>query len=118
MAGEIKVEGNTVVFQLHGIDKILAIKSQLRIPIGHIVEVSTERADWDMYNQLRIGGTAIPGVVKDGRYVSKEGWFFFEMHNPDRCVTVTLKDERYKKIIFEVKDKEESASQLRNLIQN
>lgn len=116
MAGEIAVEGNSVVFKLKGIDRVLAIKNQLTIPIEHIVDVSTEKADWKMYNQLRMGGTAIPGVVKDGRYVSKEGWFFYEMHDPDKCVTVGLKDEKYKKIIFEVEDKEASANLIRKAL--
>jgi hypothetical protein len=115
MVGEIRVEGNSIIFQLQGIDKVLALKSQLRIPIEHIVDVSTERADWNIFNQLRVGGSAFPGILKDGRYFSRKekGWLFYEMKDSNSCVTVSLKDERYKKIIFEVKDKEESANLIR-----
>jgi hypothetical protein len=117
MVGEIVIENDggrvVAVFKLHGIDRILAIKNELRVPIEHIIDVSTERVDWDMFNQVRIVGTALPGVVKDGRFVSKEGWLFYEMHDPNKCLTVTLKDERYKKVIFEVADKEYSANQIR-----
>ncbi|SRR5579875_846714 len=119
MVGEIKVEGKNVLFQLHGIDRILAIKSSLKVPVEHIIDVSTERADWQAFKQLKLAGSNIPGVVKDGRYYSpKDGWLFYEMHDPDKCVTVTLKDEKYNRIIFEVQDKEESANKLRKLIQS
>ena len=117
MVGEIRVEGNSIIFQLRGIDKVLALKSQLKIPIEHIVDVSIERADWNIFNQLRLGGSAFPGKLKEGRYLSrKEGWLFYEMKDPDSCVTVSLKDERYKKIIFEVKNKEESANLIRQVM--
>jgi hypothetical protein len=117
LVGEIKIEGNTVIFQLRGVDKLLAIKSALRIPIEHIVGVSTERANWDPFKQLRVGGSYVPGVVKDGRYYDpKTGLLFYEMHNPENCVTVSLRDERYKKIIFEVQDKESAAKLLNDAI--
>ena len=117
MVGEIKIEGNTVIFQLRGVDKLLAIKSTLRIPIEHIVGVSTERANWEPFKQLRVGGSYVPGVVKDGRYYDpKTGLLFYEMHNPENCVTVSLREERYKKIIFEVQDKESAAKLLKDAI--
>ena len=34
------------------------------------------------------------------------------MHDPDKCVTVSLDHERYKKIVFEVDDKEETAKKI------
>lgn len=117
MVGEIKVEGNNIIFQLQGIDKILAIKSAIKVPIEHITDVSTERADWNLFKQLRIAGTDFPGKIKEGRFLSKEGLLFYEMRDPDKCITVSLKDERYKKIIFEVENKETTAELLRNLIQ-
>ena len=35
---------------------------------------------------------------------------FFEMHDPDSCITISLDHERYKKIFFEVEDKESAAT--------
>ena len=55
---------------------------------------------------------SLPGVVKDGRFLSSDGMMFFEMHNPDKCVTVSLDYERYRKIVFEVEDKEATATQI------
>jgi hypothetical protein len=105
-----------LVFELHGIDEILAIKRRIEIPLGHVVSASTDRVDWNPLKQLRLGGTYLPGIVKDGRYVSLNGWVFFEMHNPDKCVNVTLDNERYKKIFFEVEDKEAAAKIINEVI--
>ena len=38
------------------------------------------------------------------------------MHHPDKCVTVTLEDEQYQKIIFEVDDKEATAELIKAAI--
>ena len=109
MTGKIKIEGNNLVFEINGIDIILAIKRTITIPLEHVVSVSTEKIPWAVFQQLKLGGTNIPGIVKDGRYLSSDGFMFFEMHHPDKCITVTLNHELYKKIIFEVEDKETAA---------
>jgi hypothetical protein len=41
---------------------------------------------------------------------------FFEMHHPDKCITVTLNHELYKKIIFEVEDKKNAAKIINEII--
>jgi peptide methionine sulfoxide reductase MsrA len=43
---------------------------------------------------------------------------FFEMHDPDKCVTVNLDHERYRKIVFEVEDKEATAKQINDALKS
>lgn len=109
MAGEILVNGGTVIFKLRGMDKLLALKSEIKIPIYHIVSVSTEKVPWNALRQVRIGGTGLIGVIKDGSFLSGAGLLFYQMRDPNRCVSVELREERYTKIIFEVQDKEIAA---------
>ncbi len=114
VTGTIKVKSGHAIFELKGADRVWALKPRLVIPLKHIESVSTQKVDWALFpKQLRIGGTALPPLIKDGRYWDrKRGLMFYEMHNPDKVVTVGLKGERYKKIIFEVKDKEATAKKL------
>jgi len=107
--GTIRVEGDNLIFELHGVDEILAIKRSISVPLKHVTSVSTERVPWNFGRQLRVGGTALPGVIKDGRYLTDQGEMFFEMHDPDRCITVNLDHETYRRIVFEVEDKEAAA---------
>jgi hypothetical protein len=68
--------------------------------------------------QMRLVGASVPTIVKDGRFLTSEGLIFFEMHNPDKCITVTLNHEHYKKIVFEVDDNEAMAKHIRDAIKS
>ncbi|MGA2200211.1 MAG: hypothetical protein ABSG45_09770 [Nitrososphaerales archaeon] len=105
MGGTIRIEGDNLVFEINGIDEILSFKRTISVPLEHVTSVSTEKVPWDYSKQMRVGGTGIPWIVKDGRYLSDDGMMFFEMHNPDKCITVSLDHETYRSIVFEVDDK-------------
>lgn len=116
MPGTVRIEQDNLVFELTGIDEILSIKRSLSVPLANVVSVSTERVPWNAFRQLKVGGTSLPGVIKDGRYLTSDGYMFFEMHNPSKCVTVVLNHERYKKIVFEVEDKEAVAKMINDAL--
>ena len=116
MSGKITINGNNLDFEISGIDVILAIKRTITIPLEHIVSVSTDIVPWAVFQQLKLGGTNLPGIVKDGRYLTADGLMFFEMHHQDRCITVSLNHEFYKKIVFEVEDKEAAAKLINDAI--
>ena len=116
MSGKITINENNLVFEISGIDVILAIKRTMSVPLEHVVSVSTEKVPWAVFEQLKLGGTGIPGIVKDGRYLTSDGLVFFEMHHPDKCITVSLNHELYKKIVFEVEDREAAAKTINDAI--
>ena len=118
LAGTVTIEDGNLVFELHGVDEFLSIKRSISVPLQHVVSVSTERAPWQPFKQMRVAGTSLPGVIKDGRFLSSDGMMFFEMHDPDKCVTVSLDHERYKKIVFEVEDKEATAKQINDALKS
>jgi hypothetical protein len=39
MTGNIKIENDNLVFELHGIDKILSVKRSITVPLEHVVSV-------------------------------------------------------------------------------
>lgn len=116
MSNTVKIEGKNIVFEIHGVDVILALKRTITIPLEHIVSVSTDKVPWEPFQQLKVAGTSFPGVIKDGLYLSNDGLLFFEMYHPDKCITVSINNEKYKKIIFEVQDKESVAKTIRDAI--
>jgi hypothetical protein len=118
LVGTVTIEDGDLVFELHGVDEFLSIKRSISIPLQHIVSVSTERVPWQPFKQMKVAGTSLPGVIKDGRFLSSDGMMFFEMHDPDKCVTVNLDHERYKKIVFEVEDKEATAKQINDALKS
>ena len=116
MSGKIKIEENNLVFEISGIDIILAIRRTITIPLEHVVSVSTEKIPWAIFQQLKMLGSNLPGIVKDGTFLTGDGIAFFEMHHPDKCITVILNHELYKKIIFEVEDKDAAAKIINDAI--
>jgi hypothetical protein len=118
LAGTVTIEDGNLVFELHGVDEFLSIKRSISVPLQHVVSVSTERVPWQPFKQMRVAGTSLPGVIKDGRFLSSDGMMFFEMHDPDKCVTVNLDHERYRKIVFEVEDKESTAKQINDALKS
>ena len=118
MSGTIRIEGNNLVFEIHGIDIMLAIRKSITIPLEHVASVSTDKVPWEPFQQLRVAGTSLPGMIKDGMFLSKDGLLFFEMHDPNKCIAISLKNDKYKKIIFEVEDKESAAKTIHDAISN
>jgi hypothetical protein len=116
MAGNIRIDNSDLVFELHGIDKILSIKRTIKIPLKHVTSVSTEHVTLKPKFQMRLIGTRLPKIIKDGRFLTSDGMMFFEMHDPDKCITVSLNNEKYKKIVFEVENKEGAAKEINDAI--
>jgi len=119
LSGTVSIENDEVVLELHGVDEILSIKRSMHIPLKNIVSVSTEDVSWGVFKTIKVAGTDLPGHYKDGRfYVPHDGLVFFEMHHPDKCITINTDHERYKQIIFEVDDKESAAMLINNALSN
>ena len=118
MSGKIKIENDNLIFELHVIDKILSIKRSITVPLEHVISVSTEHVTLKPKLQMKLVGARLPTIIKDGRFLTSEGMMFFEMHNSDKCITVTLNHEHYKKIIFEVENKEEAAKKINDAIKS
>lgn len=116
MSGSVRVDGNNLVFETHGIDTILSLRRTISVPLDHVASVSTDKVPWHPFQQMKVAGTSLPGIIKDGIFLSNDGLLFFEMHDPEKCITVSLDHERFKKIIFEVQDKENSAKTIRDAL--
>ena len=116
LPGKIKIDRNNLVFEISGVDIVLAIRRTITIHLEHVVSVSTEKVPWAIFQQLKMLGSNLPGIVKDGTYLTRDGIAFFEMHHQDKCITVILNHELYKKIIFEVDDKEAAAKMINDAI--
>lgn len=115
LSGTVKIEHSDLVFEIHGIDEIPSVKRSISVPLERVLAVSTERVSWAPYTQ-RKDRALLPGVVKDGRFLTSEGTMFFEMRDPDKCVTVTLDHEKHKQIVFEVEDKDATAKMINDAI--
>jgi hypothetical protein len=107
MAG-IAIEGTDLVVRLSWWERLLAFHGDLRVPLAHVRDAIAPATahpgyrafDWRL---IRLPGTAIPGVIQAGSYYRiGDGWEFYAMRRPSRCVVIELEGERYERLIVQV----------------
>ena len=102
---DIEYTGDARVVHVQGWDKVWALKSQLTIPIGHVVRAeaaSEEARRW--WHGLRLPGTNIPGVITAGTVLRDGGRVFWDVRDADRAVAIYLRDDVYTELVVEVDD--------------
>ena len=118
---KISFNKQKVIIEIEGIDKILALKSSIEIPIEHILSVS--KADdiakkWlgiKSITKIKIGGTQLPGVITEGTFYDK-GRVFLDIHHPENTILLSLRNDKYKEIIIEVKDRDNVINEISQYI--
>ena len=105
---EIELAGSTLIVHVKGIHKILAFKSQLEIPLSHVIgaeiDPSTVQEWGNLFVGVRAPGTGLPGVIRAGTYHTGNGKVFWDVHDPHNAITIKLADETYSKLVVEVAD--------------
>jgi hypothetical protein len=98
----ISIADGTLTVTMHSIDKILALRGNVSVPVSHIrgVELRPQEAR-DIWHGFRIG-TNIPGVITAGTFITGDGKVFFDVHDPDRAIAINLEGDTYRRLIVEV----------------
>jgi hypothetical protein len=104
----IKKEGDNFIFEIQGLHKLWALKSQLSIPAAHIIKAYPNTDKLSGFFGLRMPGTHIPGIITAGTYWVDEGSIFCDVSNTEKSIVVELKDEHSKRLIIEVEDPEKA----------
>ena len=77
---EIELIESTLIVHVRGTDNFWSFKSQLEIPLIHIVGAEVDPAvgeHWDdLVKDSRFPGTHLPGVIAAGGYYISGGWVF------------------------------------------
>jgi hypothetical protein len=102
----VEIDGTRMHVVIEGIDKILAFKGTIDIPLDHVTGVSlhpdgTRR----LHALIRAPGTWIPGVITAGSYyLADRSWLFIDVHDADKTVRIDLDHEHYAALIIDVVD--------------
>lgn len=104
---ELTVADGKLVVRVEGLDKLWALKSALEIPLEHVAAVRADpEAARGWFHGMRMPGTNVPGVITAGSFYLHGDWVFWDVHNPEKTVVISLHDERYKALVVEVADPE------------
>ena len=112
---DITIDGTNVVFEVRGMDKLWSFRSRIEIPLEHITGVDHDPENvgrW--WHGFKMIGTDMPGLFAMGTFYYHGELVFWDVHDVQKTVIITLEHERYKKLIVEVADPDATMKLLRS----
>lgn len=105
----VEIQDDQLVARIQGLDQVLALSSELRIPLTHVrgaaVSPPEVRRRWRNPLRVKVLATDLPYVVMAGSFIFLDGEHaFWDVHHPDRTIVVELDHERFAKLVLEVED--------------
>jgi hypothetical protein len=100
----INREGGNFIFEVNGMHKLWALKSQLTIPAAHILNAHQDLESIRGWRGWKAPGTYIPSIITAGTFYKDGNRIFWDASNIEKCIIVDLQDEEYKKLIIEVEN--------------
>ena len=100
----VSIEGDSLIVEIEGLDKLWALKSRLTIPL---INVRGATADPGVVKEplgLRVPGTQVPRAITAGTFHVDGERVFWDVHDASRAVVIELTDERYARLVVEVAD--------------
>jgi hypothetical protein len=101
----VTVLSDRAVFEVEGLHQLWALRSRLDIPLTHIVDAEIDPdqvGQW--WHGWKLLGTDVPGLFAAGTFYYHGELVFWDVLDTARTVIVSLRHERYKKLILEVAD--------------
>lgn len=101
---KVHIEGDTLMVEMEGLDKLWALTSKLVIPLANVRGATSDPGIVKDPKGIRASGTHVPGVVAVGTFKLDGERIFWNVHDAEKAVVVELDDERYARLVVEVDD--------------
>ena len=104
----ISIAGDNLMVVVNGIGKVLALRSELTVPLKHVVSAKADPQAASLPKGLKGPGTRVPGLIYAGTFHRDGEKVFWDVRNSGNAIVIDLKDEDFKQLVVEVKDPKES----------
>lgn len=108
----VRVEGGTVTIVLSVAEKVEAIHGDIRVARSSITDVYTAVDGMGEISGLRMPGTAVPGLIDAGTFLSDGQRTFAVVHGHAPAVVLDLAGEAFDRIVVTVNDPHEVIASL------
>ena len=99
------IDGDNLILEINGMDKLWSLKSRLSIPLAHVHSVRPDPgAARHWFDGLKVAGSYIPGILTAGTFYEEGGLVFWDVHQAEHAIAIDLEHERYRRLIIEVAD--------------
>ena len=113
---EVELTSDELVVHVTGMDRALALKTAVHVPLAHVVEVRSGVDEEAAVIGLLRFGTHVPGLIKAGTFFARGKRFFWDVHHRDRAISIRLRDETYDELVLEVADAEATVREIERRI--
>jgi hypothetical protein len=101
----IELHDEQLVLEVLGLDKLWSLRSTLRIPLAHVRKAEdASGASLGWFEALKLGGSALPGLLTAGTFYHHGGLVFWDVHRGESAIRITLEHETYRELVVEVED--------------
>jgi hypothetical protein len=100
----LRVDADNLIIDIHGFDKLWALKSRLTIPLAHVRGATAGPGVVNRPKGWRGPGAHIPRVIAVGTFHKDGDRVFWDVHDRNKAVIIELQDEKYRRIVVEVGD--------------
>ncbi|MER6514950.1 hypothetical protein ACIBK9_35570 [Nonomuraea sp. NPDC050227] len=100
----ISIDGQALVVEIEGLDKLWALKSRLVIPLANVRGATADPGIVGDPKGVRAPGAHLPGVITAGTFHLNGEKVFWDVHDAAKAVVIELADERYARLVIEVAD--------------
>ncbi|MFD4637718.1 hypothetical protein ACFWN2_10415 [Lentzea sp. NPDC058436] len=100
----VSVQGEDLVVEMEGLDKLWALKSRLTIPLANVRGATVDPGILGEPKGIRAPGTHVPKVITAGTFHHEGEKVFWAVRDAQKAVVVELADETYARLVVEVDD--------------
>jgi hypothetical protein len=118
----IELTPHDLIVRVHGVDRVLAMRSSVSVPLSHVEGVREHAAEADFDDAVRDSGrgvgTFVRGRLAAGTLRLPNGRAFYDVHDPKKAIVVDLRSETFDHLVVEIDDEppEIAARRIRDAI--
>jgi hypothetical protein len=100
----VRVENDTLIVEMRGLDKLWALKSRIEVPLAHVRGATADPGMIREPKGIRAPGAHVPGVIVAGTFHVDGERVFWDVHDAAKAVVIELEGERYARLVVQVDD--------------
>ncbi len=112
----LSVEGDELVLNLSGMEKVEGLHGDIRVPVSTVREVRSTDDPRSERRGIRAPGTGIPGVIAVGTRRGGAIKDFAAIHGHGPAVVVELEGAEYGRLVVTEENAESAAADLKRLV--
>ncbi len=101
---QVYIDGEQLVVEIEGLDKLWALRSRLEIPLDNVRGATADPGMFAEPKGFRAAGAHIPGVIAAGTFHVDGERVFWDVHDAAQAVVIELTGDPYTRLVIQVDD--------------